>query len=230
MTLTLHEANAGETETLTVNYDKTAVTSRVNNFVAVYNQLQTLVTKVLGTRFEREQKKMRPIVQAIHEHEERLTSLPDEAIKGPDGQTGKFRKLIAERTGALEAEVKRLKQAKHDAPDAADRQRLDADLRMAEQRYAAELRRTLDATHLTPAAEAAELYAFADYGRAYDRSEARDEDQWESLGSVGIGARIDIRDWLSISPEIARQTDGVPTDTTDPDLETRFYLGATARF
>lgn len=76
----------------------------------------------------------------------------------------------------------------------------------------------------------AELYAFADYGRAYDRSLARDGDEWESLGSVGIGARIDLRPWLTITPEIARQTEGVPSDTTGSGLETRFYLGATARF
>ncbi len=103
----------------------------------------SLVTKVIGTRFEREQKRMRPIVQAIHEHEERLKQLSDEALRGPEGQTAKFRAVIAERTGALDAEVKRLRQAKHEAPDAADRLRLDADLRLAEQRYAAELRTTL---------------------------------------------------------------------------------------
>jgi flagellar hook-associated protein 2 len=49
VTLNLHETNAlGETDTLTVSYDKSAVTSRVNNFVAAYNQLQTLVTKLRG--------------------------------------------------------------------------------------------------------------------------------------------------------------------------------------
>ena len=53
---------------------------------------------------------------------------------------------------------------------------------------------------------------------------------WESLGSVGVGARIDVRPWLTLTPEIARQTDGVATDTTDPDHETRFLIGAIARF
>ena len=50
------------------------------------------------------------------------------------------------------------------------------------------------------------------------------------LGSVGIGARIDVRPWLTLTPEIARQTDGIATDTTDPDHETRFFIGAIARF
>ena len=58
----------------------------------------------------------------------------------------------------------------------------------------------------------------------------RDGDRWETLASAGVGARIDLRDWLTITPEIARQTRGVATDTTDPDHETRFYIGAVARF
>ena len=92
-----------------------------------------------------------------------------------------------------------------------------------------ELRRQI-AGGLGGTVEAAELYAFADYGRAYDRSTARDGATAGDLGSVGIGARIDVRPWLTLTPEIARQTDGVATDTTDPDHETRFYIGAIARF
>ncbi len=78
--------------------------------------------------------------------------------------------------------------------------------------------------------QAVELYGFTDYGRAYDRSEEHDGTTSENLGSVGIGARIDVRPWLTITPEIARQTDGTATDTTDPDHETRYYIGAVARF
>ena len=77
--------------------------------------------------------------------------------------------------------------------------------------------------------EAVELYGFTDYGRTYDRAD-RDGMRREELGSVGIGARIDLRPWLSINPEIARQTAGTATDTTDPDLQTRAYLGLVARF
>ena len=86
------------------------------------------------------------------------------------------------------------------------------------------------AARLGGIAEAAELYAFGDYGRAYDRSAERDGVPRESLGSVGVGARIDVRPWLTLTPEIARQTGGVATDTTDPDHETRFLIGAIARF
>jgi hemolysin activation/secretion protein len=80
------------------------------------------------------------------------------------------------------------------------------------------------------ATAAAELYAFGDYGRAYDRSIERDGDGWEEVASVGLGARIDVRPWLTLTPELARQVDGVATDTTDPDHETRVYIGAVARF
>jgi preprotein translocase subunit SecA len=114
--------------------------------------LQTLVTKILGTRFEREQKRLRPIVDAIHEHEARLAKLSDEELRGTGsgngdgsgGQTAKFRAIIAERTGELDAEVKRLKQAKHDTADAEARSQIDEELRGAEQRYLAELKKTLD--------------------------------------------------------------------------------------
>ena len=93
-----------------------------------------------------------------------------------------------------------------------------------------ELRRQLSGTALGGAVEAAELYAFADYGQAFDRTGERDGATREDLGSVGIGARIDLRPWLTLTPEIARQTDGVATDTTDESLETRAYLGLVARF
>src|SRR5688572_19357452 len=127
--------------------------------------LNNFVTKIIGTRFEREQKRMRPIVEAIHEHEARLAKLSDDELRGTGGsgggndgggtdgggspsegggQTAKFRRIIAERTGALDAEVKRLKQAKHDTPAAEDRLKLDEELRQTEQRYNAELRKTLD--------------------------------------------------------------------------------------
>lgn len=79
-------------------------------------------------------------------------------------------------------------------------------------------------------ARALELYAYGDYGRTYDRSGDRDGAEVERLGSFGIGARIDLTDWLTVTPEIARQSTGVATDTTDRDHETRFYLSLVARF
>ena len=88
-----------------------------------------------------------------------------------------------------------------------------------------ELRRQITAPQA-----AAEAYAFLDHGEAYDRSTARDGTTREPIGSFGIGARIDARPWLTLTPEIARQTDGTATDTTETGHETRFYLGIVARF
>ncbi len=93
-----------------------------------------------------------------------------------------------------------------------------------------ELRRYVGPATFGGAIEATELYVFGDYGAAYDRSIDRDGESWQRLGSVGFGARIDVTPWLTLTPEIARQTSGVATDTTDPDHETRAYLGVVARF
>ncbi len=93
-----------------------------------------------------------------------------------------------------------------------------------------EVRKNLYDSAVKQHLEATQLYAFGDYGRARDRSEDRDGEQWETLASVGIGARIDIRPWLTLTPEIAHQVRGQANDTTDTGHETRFYIGAVARF
>ncbi len=78
---------------------------------------------------------------------------------------------------------------------------------------------------------AAELYGFGDAGRARDRAEARDGDRWESLASVGIGARIDLSPRLTLTPEIARQVEGRPADRPGRDGgEIRGFIGVVARF
>src|SRR6266850_1925845 len=98
-------------------------------------------TRIFGTRFNRELKRIQPIVDAIHEHEARLKGLTESELQA---QTAKFRDVIAQRTGAGHAEVERLKQAKHGCPDPEERANLSEQLRRAEQEYVAELQRTLD--------------------------------------------------------------------------------------
>ena len=66
--------------------------------------LKTLVNRVMGTRFEREMKRLQPIVDEIKRHEERLAELSDDEIKS---QTPKFRALIHERTHELAEEIER---------------------------------------------------------------------------------------------------------------------------
>ena len=100
-----------------------------------------LFTKVFGTRFDRELKRIQPIVDAIHQHEVRLKEIGETELQA---QTAKFREAIAQRTGALHAEVERLKQAKHDCPDPTERANLSDQLRKADEAFVAELQRTLD--------------------------------------------------------------------------------------
>src|SRR3989441_7809090 len=103
--------------------------------------LKRLVTKVVGTRFQRELKRIQPLVDAIHGHETRLKGLSDADLRA---QTPAFRARIAERTGALAAEVERLRRAKHDCPDAEERLRLSDQLGKAEQALAGAVQHALD--------------------------------------------------------------------------------------
>src|SRR3989449_6319621 len=80
--------------------------------------VKSLFTKILGSRFKRELKRLRPVVDGILRHEERLKALSDAELQA---QTPKLRAAIAERTSALVAEVERLKREKHDCPDAGQR-------------------------------------------------------------------------------------------------------------
>src|SRR5882762_5759026 len=98
-------------------------------------------TRIFGTRFNRELKRIQPIVDAILEHEVRLKDLTDSELQA---QTAKFREVIAQRTGEVRAEVERLKQAKHDCPDPEERANLSDQLRKAEQEFVAALQRALD--------------------------------------------------------------------------------------
>src|SRR5437660_657064 len=100
-----------------------------------------LFAKVFGTRFDRALKRIQPIVDAILEQEKRLKDLGDAELQA---QTAKFREIIGQRTGALQAEVERLKQGKHDCPDPEQRADLGDQLAKAEQAYVKELQAVLN--------------------------------------------------------------------------------------
>ncbi|MEK6253339.1 MAG: hypothetical protein N2B05_01455, partial [Gemmatimonadales bacterium] len=61
--------------------------------------LKGMVQKVVGTRFQREMKRLQPIVDDILRHEERLGEVSEEDLKA---QTESFRERIRERTRKLE--------------------------------------------------------------------------------------------------------------------------------
>ncbi|MEO8561355.1 MAG: preprotein translocase subunit SecA [bacterium] len=84
-----------------------------------------VLTAFLGTRHDREKKRLQPILDAIHVQEERLKGATDDEIKG---QTDRFRGILRERTAELEQRIATLREEKRSASDAADRERLDNDL------------------------------------------------------------------------------------------------------
>ncbi|MFN8877699.1 MAG: preprotein translocase subunit SecA [Gemmatimonadota bacterium] len=93
--------------------------------------IKDLLSKVFGTRHERELKRIRPILDAIAAHGQRLRGVSDAEVQG---QTAKFRATLAGRTAALEARIADLKGRKRQAADAAERERIDVELSGADGR------------------------------------------------------------------------------------------------
>src|SRR5580765_8566447 len=87
--------------------------------------LKGLISAVIGTRHDRERRKIQPIVDEINEEYARLQNVSDEELRG---QTEKLRGIIRERTGELEARVAALREAKRAAADAAEREKIDQEL------------------------------------------------------------------------------------------------------
>ena len=97
--------------------------------------IKQLMTRVMGSRHERDAKRLRPVVAEIAAHEERLGALSEEELKA---QTVKFRAIITERTGALASELAQVRAERHDCADPVERDaleqrasRLDAEYRKA---------------------------------------------------------------------------------------------------
>ena len=97
--------------------------------------LKDVLGKLFGTRHQREAKRVKPIIEEIHRHETALVSLDDAGLQA---QTAKFRDILAERTGALEARVAELRDAKRAAHDQGARDTLDDELTGADGRSGAE--------------------------------------------------------------------------------------------
>jgi len=87
--------------------------------------LKKLIGAVFGTRHDREQRRVQPIVDEINEIYARLRELSDAELQA---QTAKFRATIAERTAELQARIDAVRAQKHDAADAASREELDNEL------------------------------------------------------------------------------------------------------
>jgi preprotein translocase subunit SecA len=97
--------------------------------------LKRAFAAVMGTRHERERRKIQPVVDAINEQYARLQDVSEDELRG---QTARFRQVIGERTADLEARIADLKEQKRTSKDPADRERIDLDLSGADGRGGAE--------------------------------------------------------------------------------------------
>src|SRR5690242_19906782 len=103
--------------------------------------IKKMVTAVFGTRFEREYKRLQPLVDQIKAHEERLASFDEAELKA---QTQRFKDRIAEKTGAVKAEVEAVRAEKHGCPDPTERERLEKRFNELELQWKKELAAVLD--------------------------------------------------------------------------------------
>jgi len=91
--------------------------------------LKGLVRTVVGTRFQREMKRLQPIVDEIKVHEERLSEVPEAELQE---QTQRFRERIRERTRDLEEEIQKLRDDRRHTEDSSSRADLSERLSQAE--------------------------------------------------------------------------------------------------
>jgi len=103
--------------------------------------INRLITAVFGTRYERDVKKIRPILAQIHRQEERIAKLSEAELRG---QTALFRARIQERAGAMAAELARVRDAKHGCADPEERDRLEEQYHRVEGEYKKALAAALD--------------------------------------------------------------------------------------
>ncbi len=94
--------------------------------------IKQTITKVFGSRFQREFKRLQPTVDDIKRHEERLATLSEEELRA---QTDKLRGILNERTGALREELDNVRTAKHECPDPSERQKLEDEAHDLEEKY-----------------------------------------------------------------------------------------------
>ncbi|MGQ0764100.1 MAG: preprotein translocase subunit SecA [Gemmatimonadota bacterium] len=87
--------------------------------------LTSVFSRVFGTRHDRERRRLQPIVDEINIEWERLKTVSENELQG---QTARFRAILADRTRDLEAKVAELREAKKVARDAAAREELDTEL------------------------------------------------------------------------------------------------------
>ena len=87
--------------------------------------LKALLKKVVGSRHEREAKRLQPVVAEINRVAATLASLSDEELRG---KTQEFRNRIGERTDPIQERIATLREEKRRSEDAGDRERLSVQI------------------------------------------------------------------------------------------------------
>jgi len=81
--------------------------------------IKQVVTNFLGTKFERDVRKIQPLVDEIHSHEERLADVSEEELTA---QTERFRAIIRERTEGVAGEIEEIREKKKRTAEADQRE------------------------------------------------------------------------------------------------------------
>ena len=97
--------------------------------------LKKMISRVFGTRHERERRRVQPIIDEIVTCEARLSTMSDAELQA---QTARFRERIAARVGPIDARILALKDAKQTAAAPEDRERIDNELHGVDGRGGAE--------------------------------------------------------------------------------------------
>ncbi|HPQ66400.1 MAG TPA: hypothetical protein PLI51_06710 [bacterium] len=87
--------------------------------------IKTLVKKVFGTKFDRDRRRLQPLVDRINRLEEEYRALSDEELRG---KTDEFRERIRGRTGESAARLAELERALAGTVDEAEEERLRAEM------------------------------------------------------------------------------------------------------
>ncbi|UCC85448.1 MAG: preprotein translocase subunit SecA [Gemmatimonadota bacterium] len=103
--------------------------------------IKQAVTDFLGTKFERDVRKIQPIVDEIHRHEDRLKDFSEEELKA---QTEKFRRIIHARTHELDEKIVELKETKKRTESASERERMAMQIGQLEPELHAAIQEVLD--------------------------------------------------------------------------------------
>ena len=94
--------------------------------------IKTLIEKVIGTRQQRDVRKLTPLLADIHRHEARLGTLSEPELKG---QTAKLRARVEELTGAKRLALQQLRDQKRHCEDPVERAKLDEQAHQLEREY-----------------------------------------------------------------------------------------------